>query len=128
MEALSDDLEAFKKFYRDTYSDDSREQIAANAATNHRFVHEMQTGDAVALSNAKDQWIYLGQVEGAYFYASSVPKEVKEFVHQRKVKWKVACPRSAFSEAFHASLNVHLTLSSLDKHAAELQTKLKPYS
>lgn len=125
METLPDDLEAFKKLYRGAYPTDSEGQVAVNAATNHRFVHEMQTGDWIALSNAKDQWIYCGQVEGVYFYNSSVPKEISEFVHQRKVKWQVAYPRSAFSEAFLTTLKSELTLFSLDKHTNELQTKLK---
>jgi predicted Mrr-cat superfamily restriction endonuclease len=123
---LPDDLEAFRAAYRSAYPMDSKGQVDHNAATIHRFVHIMQIGDRVALSNAKDQWIYLGEVAGSYVFQPAPPEKWKDFKHQRKVKWLVAYPRTAFSEPFNASLKSELTLFNLDEHADELRAKLNP--
>ncbi|HEU5200404.1 MAG TPA: hypothetical protein VFU32_12260, partial [Ktedonobacterales bacterium] len=90
--------------------------------TNHRFVYVLQNGDCVALSNAKDCWIYLGLVKSLYYYDKT---DNPEFPHRRKIEWQVAYPRRVFSDAFLTSLKSELTLFNIDKHADELRIKLK---
>ncbi len=121
---LPDDLEAFKAAYRSAYPMDSKGQVDQNASTIHRFVHIMHIGNWVARSNAKDQWIYLGEVVGSYAFHPAPPGDAKAFRHQREVRWQVAYPRRAFSEAFNTSLKSELTLFNLDEHADEIQAKL----
>lgn len=123
---LPDDLEAFKQEYYKAYPSDTKHQVDTNASTIHRFVHSVYKGDQVALSNAKDQWIYLGIVAGAYAFNPPPPKDAKAFRHQRAVRWLIAYPRAAFSDAFNASLKSELTLFSLDTYADEIQVKLLP--
>ncbi|HEY7420335.1 MAG TPA: hypothetical protein VH593_34470 [Ktedonobacteraceae bacterium] len=123
---LPDDLDAFKKEYRKACPMDSKGQVDQNASTIHRFVHIMQIGDKVALSNAKDQWIFWGEVESSYAFNPPPPGAVSEFRHHRKVRWQIAYPRTAFSKPFNTSLKSEQTLFNLDEHADELQAKLNP--
>ena len=124
MSHLPDDPEAFKKWLRNSKEGEnvSEGHVNQDAATNRKFMYEVQNGDYVALSNAKDEWVYLGLVKSLYYFDKAGNPA---FPHRRKIEWRVAYPRRVFSDAFLTSLKSELTLFSLDKHADELQRKLK---
>lgn len=130
MGLLPDDREAFKARYREKHPEDNFETVDHIAGTNYRFVYKIQAGDYVVLApkiESKDPNLYIGQVEGSYYFNASPHPDPKleNFKHQRKVKWLAACPRGEFSEAFLKSVGSSQTLVSMEAHADELRAKLR---
>lgn len=65
--------------------------LAQEAGTNYSFVHQIETGDGVVFApkKAKDPHLYLGQIEGAYYFNPHPHPQLIAFKHQRKVTWQV---------------------------------------
>lgn len=67
---------AFLARYRQDHPEEGNERsLAQYAGTNYRFVHQMASGDGVVLvpKKALDPRLYLGQIEGEYYYQPTPP-------------------------------------------------------
>jgi restriction system protein len=97
--------------------------LAREAGTNYRFIHLAQIGDYVLFTpkSDKDRYLYLGQIESAYYYNPAPDPELPDFKHQRKVKWLARCPRA---DLLKAIVHPRGTMSEIDQiHHQEIVAK-----
>ena len=86
--------EAFKEKYAEVYPNDPKGSVPTCAGMLYRFCHEVKIGDYVVYPAKNDRMIYLGIVEGPYYYDAAEPV----FRQKRKVKWIKAVQRTSFSQ------------------------------
>ena len=86
--------DAFKEKYAEVYPNDPKGSIPTCAGMLYRFCHEVKIGDYVVYPAKNDRMIYLGVVEGPYYYDAAEPV----FRQKRKVKWIKTVQRTSFSQ------------------------------
>jgi restriction system protein len=87
--------EAFKKLLAEVYPDKPPGAIPADAGQLFRFLHEMKVGDIVVYPSRADRQVHIGIVDGSYQYAPDVEAT---YPQTRPIKWKVAVPRTQFTQ------------------------------
>lgn len=89
----------------------------------------MAIGDRVVFvpKKALDPHLYLGQIEGDYYFQPTLPPALGDFKHQRKVQWKASGLRSEFSAAFIHMVEHYLgTLCMIgEQYYEELSSRLQ---
>jgi predicted Mrr-cat superfamily restriction endonuclease len=114
----------FREQYLQAHPDEAETgSIGHIAGTNYRFIHLAHIGDYILFTPKadKDRSLYLGQIEGAYYYNPTPDPKLPEFKHQRKVKWLARYLRADLSEAIVHPLG---TMSEIDQsHHQEIRAK-----
>ncbi|WP_237228808.1 restriction endonuclease [Rubinisphaera sp. JC750] len=113
---LTPDREAFKTAVAQTYPNKKPGAIPNNAGQLYRFVHEMQIGDIVAYPSKQDRQIHLGNVVGNYQYN---PTLESGYPNLREVKWKLAVPRTHFTQGALYEIGSAMSLFQIKNYADE---------
>ena len=128
LSSLPTNEKLFKKRFHERYLQDHADEaetksIGRIAGTNYRFIHLAQIGDQVlfAPKAKKDPYLYLGQIEGPYYYNPTPDTKLPDFKHQRKVKWLARFPRANLTKAI---VHPRRTMSEIDQiHHQEIVAK-----
>ncbi|MBR9804206.1 restriction endonuclease [bacterium] len=113
---LTPDRDAFKAAVAQTYPNKKPGAIPNNAGQLYRFVHEMQIGDIVAYPSKQDRQIHLGNVVGSYQYN---PTLESGYPNLREVKWKLAVPRTHFTQGALYEIGSAMSLFQVKNYADE---------
>jgi len=108
-----------KELYISTYGTANEDAVANMVGQIWRFIHEIQTGDLVALPLKKQAAIAIGRIAGDYEYKEMAPN----VRHTRKTKWLKTIPRSEFDQDILYSLGASMTVCRIERNDAERRIK-----
>ena len=112
---IAPDMESYREKFSKVYPDAKKQSVAVSANMPFRFVCEAQVGDYIVYSSKPKREVYIGVIEGNYFFNNNEQK----YAHQRKVKWMKNIPRTAFSQGALSELGSFLTFFSIKNYSDE---------
>lgn len=119
---LGNEREAFKARLAETHPDEKPGAIPTKAGELFRFVHEIETGDAVLYPSKIDRQVHMGEISGPYKYDPNVSDH---YPHLRPVKWAKAVPRTHFSQGALYEIGSALSIFQVKTYAEEFREALK---
>jgi restriction system protein len=109
--------EELKIVYSKAFPEASKGKVGNVVGQIWRFIHDIQTGDLVALPLKLQRAIAIGKVSGDYEY-----REVDSVnLHTRKITWLKNIPRSEFDQGILYSLGAFMTVCQISRYDAEKQ-------
>ena len=92
---------------REAYPDTKAGTLSTWASELHVFANEIHEGDIVVMPCKGKDHVFIGWVDGEYFFGSD-----PEFRHSRPVKWnKKQVPRDVFKQDLRKSFNAAQTVT-----------------
>lgn len=117
--------DAFKNAYATVYPNAKKGSIPTCAGMLYRFLYEIEPGDYVVFPAKTDRQIYIGMIEGEYYYEETAFK----YKNRRKVRWIKHFPRMTFTQGalyeIGAAQTLFLVKNYMEEFLATLNEKLK---
>lgn len=114
------DREAFRKKYKEVYSNAKPGNISNGVGQLFRFTIEMKPGDYIVFPCKESRTVYIGKVTSDYFYKESA----EQYPNRRKVKWEKKLPRTAFSQGALYEIGSAMSLFTIKNYADEFWSAL----
>lgn len=106
-----------------TYPNQNPKAHSMIAGKLFRFYDLMQIGDIVVVPNTQEGKIYIGSIEGSYFFQSEIIDEFN-YQHRRKISWLKIIEITNTSQEFRNSMNAMMTVFGINKYSTEIESLL----
>jgi restriction system protein len=114
--------DAFKAAYANAYPHVKPGAVPVKAGVYYRFVNEMRVSDVVVYPSRWNRMVNIGVVSGDYVFR---PEIDNQYPHRRRIDWKVAEPRTTFSQAALYEMGSAITLFQITSYADEFLAALE---
>ena len=108
-----------KLHYQRVYSNSTAKNISINANQIFSFVHEMQVGDYILVSDISKEEFYLGLIKGSYSFKFL---DSNEKPHTRNVQWLGHVNNSSISELSEISHSSEFNILRIDSFLSKFDT------